>query len=264
MELFGKGIYSGKVIGMTSTEDLVTSITSYDNTAFNNSKHFHSNAHISYVLHGGCVERKKQSYERAPGKITFYYAEEPHQIVHIPHPSRHINIEIENKFFLRNGISDSLANLTISRNPDVKFLMLKIYKEFIMGDRSARPTIEMLLLNVMLQSENGKPEQNLPRWVMIIDELLHDKWNEKLSLDELALAANIHPVTISRYFRKYFSCTLGEYMRKIRIEKSLNLIKTTTKSFTDIAYECGFADQSHFIRTFKQFTGFLPSAFLNC
>src|ERR1700691_3317289 len=137
MELFRKGIYSGKIIEMSNTGDIVTSITSYDDTAFNNSVHFHSNAHISYVLHGGCVERKKQSYERVPGKLTFYHAGEPHQITNVPHPSRHINIEIEHDFFIRNGISDSLASLTVARNPDAKFLMLKIYKEFISGDPNA-------------------------------------------------------------------------------------------------------------------------------
>ncbi|MFV8347795.1 AraC family transcriptional regulator [Flavobacterium sp. ZB4P13] len=34
-------------------------------------------------------------------------------------------------------------------------------------------------------------------------------------------------------------------------------------SLTDISFECGFADQSHFIRTFKQQTGFLPKKFQN-
>ena len=70
----------------------------------------------------------------------------------------------------------------------------------------------------------------------------------------------LHPVTLSRQFHNYFSCTLGEYIRKLKIAKAITLIKSTKNPLTEIAYQCGF-DQSHFIRSFKQLTGFLPMSF---
>ncbi len=62
----------------------------------------------------------------------------------------------------------------------------------------------------------------------------------------MATIIGVHPVTISKYFPRYFSCTLGEYMRKLKIEKSLSLIKSPGNSLTNVAYACGFFDQSHF------------------
>jgi AraC family transcriptional regulator len=50
-------------------------------------------------------------------------------------------------------------------------------------------------------------------------------------------------------------------MRRLKIEKSLYLLKDSSFSLTEIAAECGFSDQSHFIRTFKQLTGFLPNSY---
>jgi AraC family transcriptional regulator len=50
-------------------------------------------------------------------------------------------------------------------------------------------------------------------------------------------------------------------MRKLKIDKALSLVKSGEESLTSVAYECGFADQSHFIRTFKQMTGFLPAMY---
>jgi len=50
-------------------------------------------------------------------------------------------------------------------------------------------------------------------------------------------------------------------MRRVKIDKSLHLIKQQHATLTEIALRCGFADQSHFIRTFKAATGFLPKEF---
>ncbi|HWK05009.1 MAG TPA: AraC family transcriptional regulator [Puia sp.] len=87
---------------------------------------------------------------------------------------------------------------------------------------------------------------------------MNDRWNELLSLQDLSVVVGVHPVTISKHFSRYFNCTLGQYMRKLRINKAISLVKSSGTSLTDISYECGFADQSHFIRTFKHMTGFLP------
>jgi AraC family transcriptional regulator len=100
----------------------------------------------------------------------------------------------------------------------------------------------------------------MPLWLKKVHEMLHDSWNKKLTLTDLARESSVNPITISKHFHKYFSCTLGEYMRKLKIEKSLAIIKNST-SLTDVAYLCDFADQSHFIRTFKHLTGFLPKEY---
>jgi len=54
---------------------------------------------------------------------------------------------------------------------------------------------------------------------------------------------------------------MGEYIRKLRIEKSFALLADGGLSLTDIAFTCGFADQSHFLRCFKQFGCDSPSAY---
>jgi transcriptional regulator GlxA family with amidase domain len=88
---------------------------------------------------------------------------------------------------------------------------------------------------------------------------LRDSYAEKLSLRNLSNELNIHPVHLSRGFPKYFRCTFGEYVRKIRVEKSLSLLPNKNLSLTEIAFNCGFADQSHFLRCFKQINGITPS-----
>jgi AraC family transcriptional regulator len=105
---------------------------------------------------------------------------------------------------------------------------------------------------------SGSERNDQPSWVRRVKEMIHDRWIEKLSLKELSQAAGVHPVTLSKTFPKYFRFTLGQYMRLVKIEKSICLIRQTQIPLTEIAHKCGFSDQSHFIRTFKTATGFLP------
>jgi AraC family transcriptional regulator len=121
--------------------------------------------------------------------------------------------------------------------------------------------LQLLLLELLNPSVRTNSYNKLPLWVKTLEQVLHDRWNENISLQELAILSGVSPITISKQFPFYFNDTLGCYMRKLKIEKALSLIKSTNLRLTEVAFECGFADQSHFIRTFKQLTGFLPKSF---
>jgi AraC family transcriptional regulator len=122
--------------------------------------------------------------------------------------------------------------------------------------------IELLLLRLIATAGRRVTEQQ-PAWVSLLNAYLHEHTDAPTSLAGLATLAGLHPVTLSRQFPRYFSCTLGEYKRKLKIERSLSLIKKTGTSLTDVAYDCGFYDQVHFTRNFKALNGILPKAFRN-
>ena len=100
-------------------------------------------------------------------------------------------------------------------------------------------------------------------WCLKLKEILNDNWNINYSLDDLSRILEVHPISISKYFTKYFGCTMSEYVRRLRIVRSLDLIKSSNQSLTEIAHHCGFSDQSHFFRTFKHLTGLNPKSFRN-
>ncbi|WP_225875451.1 MULTISPECIES: helix-turn-helix domain-containing protein [Chryseobacterium] len=100
-----------------------------------------------------------------------------------------------------------------------------------------------------------------PNWVSELNNILNDQFSDSLSLDYLSKQLHIHPVHLSRDFSKYFNSGLGEYIRKIKIQKSLKLISQKKLDLTAIAFECGFSDQSHFTRCFKEINGITPSQY---
>ena len=96
----------------------------------------------------------------------------------------------------------------------------------------------------------------------IFREIIHE--NYSIDVKELA---KISGVSYS-YFRKIFKNEIGvspkEYIRVIRINKAINQIKQNHKKpLTNLAYELGYYDQSHFIKDFKSFTDRTPKEYLN-
>ena len=82
-----------------------------------------------------------------------------------------------------------------------------------------------------------------------------------LSLAEIAAAAGVHRVHLSREFRRYFSTTVGEHLRRKRIEHACHLITASEMPLMEIAVTCGFSDQSHFSATFRRQMGLTPARY---
>lgn len=263
MFALGKGESTGKIINSLSNNGVIISTTHYLVEECGQGMHYHENPHLCFLFQGGDIERRNNlSYERKTGDVYFYYSGEKHASISRKSVSKNTNIEFEKTFLETHKISESQIEKAIKNNLDAKFLILKIQQEMLIDDDCSRLAIQTLLLNLISCSKNSVDESD-PEWVRTLDDLLNDKWNEPLTLEELSIATGKYPTTISKHFRKYFSCTLGEYLRKLKINKSISLIKNSQMSLTDIALHCGFADQSHFTRNFKRLTGFLPKEFRN-
>jgi AraC family transcriptional regulator len=261
MQKLDQGEYFGQVAQVNKSNGLLASITTYHPAQFDGSRHYHSNAHFGFTIGGHSIEKKKETYHVVPGKITFYHAGEPHQAMRIIKPSLRVNLEIEQDFFSRFGITEAMVCLAADKNPDSKFLMIKIYRELLINDALTDTTNQMLFLQLVHHSEALENQAGIPGWVKVIRHFIGEHLDETITLCDLSQAGGVHPITISKHFPRYFHCTMGEYIRKLKIEKSLALIKSSGLSLTGLAYECGFFDQSHFTRTFKDLVGFLPTRY---
>ena len=108
-----------------------------------------------------------------------------------------------------------------------------------------------------LPRERGAP----PRWLWRARQLLHDAAAEEVSLTALATAAGVHPVHLTRAFRRHFGCTPGDELRRCRLERAADLLAGGRLSLAEIAQRTGFADPSHLCRRFRQARGETPGAY---
>lgn len=259
MLVLNKGEYIGEIVQRREIDGSTITNTLYSEQANNPEWHYHENLHICFVFQGGKAETKNKAlYTAKDGSIFFYHAEEMHRWISNGPASRSANIEINHDFLKQYDIDALGIQKAIAANVSAKTLMLKMQNELQFDDQNSFSSLQTLLLDLVTAKQpNSFP--TVPRWVLLLEELLHDQWNDTHTLSQMARIVGAHPVTISKNFRRYFGCTLGEYQRKLKIEKSIDLIKKPTLSLSEVAFHCGFADQSHFIRNFKMLTGFLPN-----
>ncbi len=263
MNQLKKGKYFGSHKSILAFDDIVVTNTEYTHEKVD--WHYHENAYFTYLIAGKLFEaNKKESYHLTPGTLLFHNWQDPHYNIKYPGYTQGFHIEIERAWFNNHLIPhDGFEGSVRLDHPIVRELFDKIYLETKIIDEHTYLSIELLLTAIFDKMHN--PAQRLrsahPRWVGVIKDILHSQQSNKLTLTGLSAAAGVHPVHLSREFSNYFETTLGDYIRRLKTVQAAALLKNKRSSLTEIAYQCRFSDQSHFIRTFKRYYHTTPLAY---
>lgn len=110
------------------------------------------------------------------------------------------------------------------------------------------------LLEQWLIAKIRKP-QNLGRIGYAVRQLLH---NPSVSVGNLAGDVSLSRKQFERLFREYVGMNPKEYARIARFQQTLRMMQLGSRDYVGIACAAGYADQSHFIREFRQFSGLTP------
>ncbi|WP_300878737.1 helix-turn-helix transcriptional regulator [uncultured Duncaniella sp.] len=96
---------------------------------------------------------------------------------------------------------------------------------------------------------------NFKRVGVSLTQLFSDK---SISVESMAQIACLSRKQFDRVFFKAVGMKPKEYSSVVRFQKSLWLMQNGNRDFADIAYSCGYADQSHFIRECRRYSGTTP------
>lgn len=100
-----------------------------------------------------------------------------------------------------------------------------------------------------------------PRWLLQAQELVHSRFREPLRAVEVADEVGVHPAHLARGFRWHFRVSLGSYVRRLRLDWAAAQLAESETTLAEVALSAGFADQSHFTRAFKRYTGLTPNEY---
>jgi AraC family transcriptional regulator len=99
------------------------------------------------------------------------------------------------------------------------------------------------------------------RFARVRDYIEHNL-GEAISLEDLARVAGISRFHFARQFRARTGESPMGYLVRTRVERAKALLRDSQARVADISAELGFADQSHFTRTFRRMVGVPPSAYV--
>nr|WP_294943582.1 helix-turn-helix transcriptional regulator [uncultured Mucilaginibacter sp.] len=89
------------------------------------------------------------------------------------------------------------------------------------------------------------------------------KSNGTVTVDRLAQKHFLSTRQFERNFKEFAGFSPKLYSRIIRFQAAIEKYKDRGRSLTEIAYDCGYYDQSHFIRDFKEFSGYHPKIYFS-
>lgn len=92
-------------------------------------------------------------------------------------------------------------------------------------------------------------------------EFIRTHYPEKLSVDAIAASGGVCRTKCWQIFRKYLDQTPNDYLNSYRLEKGMQLLKSTRLSVTDIAEQCGFSSASYFTELFTRQKGCSPTQY---
>lgn len=227
--------------------------------------HYHENAHFAFTTGGSLIEtHKKEKIQLSKGFLMFNYSQEPHFNSNYSENVSALHVDITKEWFSKHFINPDIFQGVIKLfDPAIKHTFLKITRETKQFDNASPIAVEGLVLQAFAEMMRlgKKKKSKTPSWVRKVEEILNDRFAEKLSLEDVSKELGIHPVYLSQQFPLYFNRSFGDYLREIRINRSLSLLPDKTLNLAQISYACGFSDQSHFTRCFRKFIGTTPAGY---
>jgi AraC family transcriptional regulator len=228
-------------------------------------KHSHQEPYFCFVLAGSFTEISgKQSCYCRPGTLLFHSPGEPHSD-HFHTNARCFSLQL-------GGCSANdpsrwqakIASTPVSPHGGrLSQLAARLYREFCVPDAASRIMIEGLVLQMMAETfrQTTTSTRVAPLWLERAKAILHQQFSNRPALGNLATSVGIHPVHLAREFRRFYGCTITEYILQRRLDFACHEMLNSRASLSEIALAAGFFDQSHFTRKFKVQMGISPNQY---
>ena len=227
--------------------------------------HTHRNHYIIITLDGHYMSTfGARTEEFKPWTVSFHRAGASHTSLYGDRGAKVLYVELPveelRTFDQEPGCHMSTVSL---QGGIVEWMARHLYNEFDHPDHLSHLVLDSFVLQLLAQvcrRSRERPE-SLPIWLGHANDLIRERFTEPLSLSKIAKAVNVHPVHMAREFRRHYLCTVGEQIRRLRIEYACDKLTTSSCNLADIALSAGFSDQSHFAVAFKKQIGTAPSRY---
>ena len=177
----------------------------------------------------------------------------------------------ENPSFLREQNHQKEHNplFDIDTNDSFKTLIESIFHYLKQGDSIPKSLVEIkfkeLLFNIVLNSKNTSLLNFFNSITLnakvTIENTMIENFHYDLKIEDYAKLCGKSLSSFKRDFKEYFNTTPGKWLIDKRLEHSMTLLLGSNMTVSQIGYECGFKNNSHFIQAFKKKLKLTPNRF---
>ncbi len=194
----------------------------------------------------------------------------PGQLRHtdLPHRCLYVHAVIEDSEIC--SLLDSLPNFFMPSEPerfDAAFRAFLYQTNFPKKENDIDITIKFLeILSLFIKAPlseesnravSGKGLESVHRAISFIDK----NYTKNITLDDIASHVHLSKIYFHNLFLKLTGQTPHEYLLSKRINNAKFLLTVTDKSFSDIAYDCGFSSQTYMTYVFKKRLSLTPTQY---
>jgi AraC-like DNA-binding protein len=159
------------------------------------------------------------------------------------------------------AVEAAAHRLSFDRDPFVAGIAQRAVAELDRPDDVTPMAVEAAAFEIVARVTRASRHEARAPWLGRARAVLHDRFAETVTLDEVAAAVGVEPERLARMFRRALGEPLAGYLRRIRVEAAANLLATTDLSISRVAADVGFADQSHLTRWFGRYKGTTPGRY---
>ena len=256
----------GRILRRQEIAGCVLSETAYIPN-FSVPRHVHDQVgYFCLTLQGGYTEySRQQNREFGPATLLYHSPGKAHSDKFSSRETRLFCVWVSEEHLRavcdHTTAGDNSAQFTHGSALQLAFRM---YKEFRSLDEVSPLVIEGLTLELLAETFHAAQRDvkyfDQP-WIKRAHDLIQARFNETFVVSEIAESVGVHPVHLARVFRRRFGCTVGEYVRQLRVDFACRELSNSRKPLAEIATAAGFCDQAHLSRTLKRFTGMTPVEF---
>lgn len=260
----GSNLHAGQFFGNVRKQFRTGGITLTEVTHASARKlprHAHESVYVSMLLSGSYKESiGSRELESKPLDVVFHPAAFEHKDEIGASGARFFSLEINSRWLSRIGAQDISSVAPARLTGDAAVTMRRLLAGVLDGQTTHLRAESLVaeLLAGLTKSEAAVEKR--PKWLARVEEFLRSQFCVQLTLEQVAKIADVHPVHLSRVFRKTHGMTMGDYLNQLRADCVARNLADPDRTLADLAYDAGFADQAHLTRVFKRINGITPGA----
>lgn len=232
---------------------------------------------IKYVISGeGLLDYQGQTYTLKPGQIFWIDCREPHYYrtnpeaghwrvlwVHFFGVSAEFYYEL---FQAKNGRSPVLTMPPDNHLQQYLRQLIALYhnkSNVLASDLSAALLLTQMLTDIIRVTDDERDWLGVPESVERARDYLTEHYNERITLDDLAVKYAVSKFHFQKQFKRFTGYTPNDFLLQLRLNHAKEYLRTTDHPVSQIACDVGIQNVSHFISLFKKQEGATPMVYRN-